>query len=326
MKIELQPYEERVASGLLVRKTEGDLVLYNYTEKCQFDRLWDEYTLTARGLIVTIDGVVVARPFPKFFNLGESHCPPLPDAPYIAFEKIDGSLGIWYHYEGQWRVATRGSLGNQFTDYARDYAHFLASFPRNWTVLTEICMPRELDGMVRAVNHHPGLYLLGAVNRIGGDDIDPTQIQAGWRGLLAESWHKSIDQLLADAEGSTGAEGWVLRFANGLRVKIKTAWYMRLFRAISHLTEKHVKELAADGGIGWLAEFPEEIRPEAEAIYAGILARYNERLGIITAAFEQFNCPDRKTFALSVKDHPERPYLFLLYDNREITKKLLLDC
>jgi len=53
-----------------------DLVILNYTEKAQFERVWNEATLQCRGLILRrvdlLEAVVVARPFPKFFNYGEN--------------------------------------------------------------------------------------------------------------------------------------------------------------------------------------------------------------------------------------------------------------
>ncbi|MFB9080967.1 hypothetical protein ACFFWB_26745 [Flavobacterium procerum] len=50
---------------------EQDLYIYNYTQNAQFERVWNEITIACRGLILDKDLNVVARPFPKFFNLGE---------------------------------------------------------------------------------------------------------------------------------------------------------------------------------------------------------------------------------------------------------------
>jgi RNA ligase len=62
---QLQSYE---AKGLLRSQTHNTLPLriYNYTEQCQEDGEWDEITLQARGLVVDLQGNVVARPFKSF--------------------------------------------------------------------------------------------------------------------------------------------------------------------------------------------------------------------------------------------------------------------
>jgi RNA ligase len=58
--------------GLLYKQTHPTLPLtiWNYTEKVQYEGLWDEITSMCRGL-VTDDKGIVARPFRKFFNIEE---------------------------------------------------------------------------------------------------------------------------------------------------------------------------------------------------------------------------------------------------------------
>jgi len=66
----LNDYKER---GLLYSQIHPTLPLtiWNYTEKVQYESLWDEVTLSARGLVTDGNGRVVARPFSKFFNIEE---------------------------------------------------------------------------------------------------------------------------------------------------------------------------------------------------------------------------------------------------------------
>ena len=47
------------------------LTIWNYTEKVQYENLWDEVTLSARGLVTDDTGDIVATPFQKFFNIEE---------------------------------------------------------------------------------------------------------------------------------------------------------------------------------------------------------------------------------------------------------------
>ncbi|MBO1019965.1 hypothetical protein IPV08_08305 [Methylobacterium sp. SD274] len=84
-----------------------------------YDHGWDRYSLLARGLIIDpAAGVVVATPFPKFFNIGERHAT-VPDLPFEAFEKLDGSLIIAFHHSGKWRTATKGALNSSQAVWAQ---------------------------------------------------------------------------------------------------------------------------------------------------------------------------------------------------------------
>jgi RNA ligase len=57
--------------GLLYKQTHPTLPLtiWNYTEKVQYEGLWDEVTLKCRGLITeNTSGKIIIQPFSKFFN------------------------------------------------------------------------------------------------------------------------------------------------------------------------------------------------------------------------------------------------------------------
>jgi RNA ligase len=324
--------QRRIEEGTLRRQTDATgLQIFTYTEQCQYSRAWDKYTKACRGLIFDADYNLVALPFPKFWNLGEPDCPALPtDMGYEAYEKLDGSLGIWFFHDGRWQVATRGSLNNDYTRWAQPYADQFSVFPTHWTVMTEICMPASLDGMPRAVQHTPGVYLLGATDLYNQRDICPQEVaRVDWAHAFVAKHNgiDSIETLLADSKQIEGTEGWVVRYHNGLRVKIKTAWYLRLFRAISALNERHIKELMLKAGLDeWLKVFPEELQVDARAIYDGIHTRFVERRERIMKDFSVYWHADRKTFALSIKDHSEKGYLFTLYDKHSIDARLLQEC
>lgn len=64
-------YEEL---GLVYKQVHPELPIsiWNYTEKVQWEGLWNQITLQCRGLVVqNTTGKVLARPFKKFFNLSE---------------------------------------------------------------------------------------------------------------------------------------------------------------------------------------------------------------------------------------------------------------
>jgi RNA ligase len=77
------------------------LTIYNYTARCQYDRHWTPITRACRGIILHDDGRVIARPFPKFFNLEEMPGSWRPKPPFSMTEKMDGCfpsgtpLNLW---------------------------------------------------------------------------------------------------------------------------------------------------------------------------------------------------------------------------------------
>ena len=92
----------------------GGVTAYNFTRTAFKRGLWDEKTVTARGLFVR-DGQVVGRGFDKFFNLGE-HGESLDDLAYpvTAAEKVNGFLGIAFVLDGKIVVWSKSGP----TDYA----------------------------------------------------------------------------------------------------------------------------------------------------------------------------------------------------------------
>ena len=86
--------------GLLYKQVHPSLPLtiWNYTETVQFEGKWDEITLMCRGLVTDDKGNIIARPFKKFFSIEEGKYTPTEN--FEVFEKMDGSLGILFNYEG----------------------------------------------------------------------------------------------------------------------------------------------------------------------------------------------------------------------------------
>ena len=167
MKYSIAKFEELVEQGYLRKSEKGDLVLYGYTDKTTFERHWNEYTTVARGLILNRHtGHVVAKPFPKFFNLGETEetfAVNLPtDQYYEVFEKMDGSLGIIFYYEGKWDVATRGSFYSEQAEKAREMLkkYNFTNIPKHCTLLVEIIYPA--NKIIVDYGKEEKLVLLGA--------------------------------------------------------------------------------------------------------------------------------------------------------------------
>ena len=88
----------------------AELYIYNYSPKVQYEKLWNSITIQTRGLILDGEMNVIAKPFPKFWNLGEHSPDEIPNESFDVYEKMDGSLLIVFFYIDKWFTATRGSF------------------------------------------------------------------------------------------------------------------------------------------------------------------------------------------------------------------------
>jgi RNA ligase len=89
--------------GLILKQTHPNLPLtiWNYDRMVQYNNMWDydELIPQCRGLITDNEGNVIAKPFPKFFNYEEHKPEDIPNEYFEVYEKMDGSLGIFFYYE-----------------------------------------------------------------------------------------------------------------------------------------------------------------------------------------------------------------------------------
>jgi RNA ligase len=309
------------------------LLIANYTHKAMRAGAWDEHTTNCRGLIFRPDGEVVARPFRKFFNLGESHCPPLPDEPYEVYEKLDGSLGILYHDGDDWAIATRGSFTSEQAIAATrllhaSYKHTLEHLSTAITYLFEIILP--WNRIVVDYGQTEDLALLAMVQNRTGDELNLVYGRAIGFTTAPTSPSRDIWDLFDD--DPTNREGYVVRFQSGLRVKVKFDLYRKLHRLVTGLSTKGIWELLKDGqsleGIpGWYLA-PPEMRQWAEEVAADLYSEYHAILkscmqdyGHITTDLCGPPYSDRplhrRWFAGHAKEYSRPAALFAIYDDKE---------
>lgn len=321
------------ATGHIERKDKGDLSLYTYTAACAYERAWTETTRAARGIVFDrTTGTVVARPFPKFFNLGEmpdTQPEALPATPFRVEEKIDGSLGILFNHRGAWDVCTKGAFDSEQAKYVRanfmpGLAPSLALVPDEWTILTEIVYPEN-----RIVVDYGGareLVALAAIQRETGHEMErgPFEILAGMLGLRPVPVHDYTN--LLDLPFQENAEGYVARFENGLRVKVKSPRYKQIHRLLEYTSPRRVLDMLEAGEYEAVrAQIPNDIAGEfddvSSSLRMALLQLQNE--GRDTFATLQHLRADRKAFALAAKAtaRPEvLPMMFALLDDKSIER------
>lgn len=287
----LEHYERHVSMGYISKSEKEDLVLYKYTKKCVYDKVWNEYTRKARGIIFNRKtGECVARPYEKFFNIGElpeTEIENLPKGGYKLYDKLDGSLGILYWHNGKPLISTCGSFNSEQAIEAnkilkeKGYYDKLMSnhypFSRTLTLLFEIIYPE--NKIVCDYNGKRDLFLTGAIDRITGQDYDIYGI--GLKNYLDYlNFPRAIqytDASLESAINSKGTitkdkEGWVYRNENGFRVKVKGDEYLRIHKLISGISPLFLWDSMNKGNVSTdtIKDLPEEFKKEVLSI-KGIL-------------------------------------------------------
>ena len=220
---------------------EHDLYIYNYTQNAQFERVWNEITLSCRGLILDENWNIVGRPFPKFFNLGEMENQVVPESSFEVFDKMDGSLGILYWINDVPFMASRGSFASDQSDKANEMLHgkYRNSWPlldKSKTYLFEIIYPE--NRIVLNYGASEELVLLAVIDTQSGEEFPLEDI--GFP--LVEKYDGIKDILTLKEMDITNKEGFIIKYANNFRVKIKFEEYLRLHRIITQVSNLNIWE------------------------------------------------------------------------------------
>ena len=259
---------KHIEDGVVRKQVHPDypdqLYILNYSEKAQFDRIWDAVTNVCRGLIVAITpegDAVLARGYNKFHNLNTTYVPEtmeenLPNETPLATEKLDGSMGLPYYWDGQYWVATRGSFASDQAKWATawlrkhfdDKFRYFGSPLDNFIGTTLVCEVIYAENRIVVNYDYEGLVATGLIDLVTGRELDrgtleSVAVQAGIPVV------KRFDKTLAEmtAENNLNEEGYVLTYSNGVKVKVKFEDYKRLHRVLTGLNPKSIWEMLEAG-------------------------------------------------------------------------------
>lgn len=315
--------QRQVESGhISVRNhPEYPLRIFNYTEKAQYEWHWTPETLVCRGLIVDDSNRIIARPFRKFFSY-EQLSGNIPAGSFTAFEKLDGSLGISYFWDGKWHIATRGSFDSPQAIEAtrmlrRQYAN--AELDPLFTYLFEIIYPG--NRIVVDYGDRRELVLLTVVDTASGIDCGLHDfVDIGFPIVERHDGIRDVQTILAVNESNR--EGFVCLFDCGTRVKFKLEEYKQLHRIVTGTNEKTVWEwLSAGKSVDeMLAGVPDEFHRWVQAVSLSLSVQYSTVEA--TALSEMRTFPTRKESAEYFKTCSYPPVMFLMLDNRDYSQAI----
>lgn len=334
----LEVLEKYHNDGLVYKQVHPTLPLtiWNYSEKVQYEGLWDEITLQARGLVTDDKGNVVARPFKKFFNLEEKKHTSTDE--FEVFEKMDGSLGILFYYGNEWVFATRGSFASDqsikgfemLKTYNYDKLH------KGYTYLFEIIYQ---ENRIVCQYDFEDLVLLGMIEtKTGyevnlyddGEDIRFKNLISNLGFKVVQRFDKFKDYQYLKQAIPDNKEGYVVKFSNGDRMKIKGEEYLRLHKIMTNLSTTSVWEVLSTGGKmeDLLKDVPDEFYKKIKEYEKSLRYAFYQVSEYCGKSHDYFRYgkyndkevePTKKEFAEHVMKNchpPYRPVMFAMWDRK----------
>lgn len=341
MKLEMKKFYEHPN---VMHREWDDLVLFCYTRECQYDQLWDDVTMAARGIIFNkVTGEILARPFKKFFNatelFGKIDLDELAKKPFISLKKMDGSFAIHYRYEGQDYIATKGSFVSEQAQWATKWfrEHIIsAEMLPGHTYLFEMLYPE--NKIVVDYGDTEDMVLLGVIDNETGDEISYTELKEAGRRIgstVVEAVEfNSLEELYAYCKTLPATEeGFVITFFNGLKVKVKGDEYVKIHRILANMTPLAFWGAwdldTQDIPKSFLAAIPEEFREVTDTLYRQIYDLHHDSFNMVKDTYGELmkDLPldvDHKTFFLTAEAKHGKMAGELIYYHKKSFYKLWL--
>ena len=342
--MDLKILDEYAEKGLLRKIEDEDLVQYNYSERTNNEGLWDEITMFNRGNIYEKKtGNLIAKAMPKFMNLGqlteEKQRELVKQPKFNLTEKMDGCLGILYKYKGEIRCNSRGGFDNYVTDKIKELLpkyvmlnHMLEHNTLNVEVISPqtkiICDYGDEQNLylITAYSHNPEinefnykeLCLMGQVMRMP----------------VVKEYHMSWEALLKwQEEADWTHEGYVVRFPNNERIKIKSKDYLNIAKFKAGLSKRSIWRYMKNDleqGTTQLQNYLESGVPdEFSKIAKGYVQELNEEMNVHKEnAIKEYNdlidIPKNELYKYyKVHSNTYQSCNYALRDGKDITRHLI---
>jgi RNA ligase len=273
------------------------------------------------------DGNVIAKSFDKFFNLEEHSTEEIPNEDFEVYEKLDGSLGILFWYQGKWILASKGSFVSEQALKGKQILNSKYSvepIPKGYTTLLEIIYPE--NRIVCNYGDDEVLVVLSMISNATGKELDYDSLlkineETGLSVVKKYDGiknYKTLKNLI-----SKDREGYVVRFRNGFRVKIKGEEYVRLHRILTGFSNVDIWEyLKDDKNLDELLDrVPDEFDSWVRNTIKDIKTEYhkldNEYKWIFKVLMRSPQSESKKGFAEHAKNYKHSGILFKMFEDKE---------
>jgi len=244
----------------------------------------------------------------------------LPELPYVVFDKVDGSCVQIFRYFDEIVVMTLGSFQSDQSKIAEKllyskYSDSLKHIEPGFTYIFELIVPE--NRIVLNYGDDSKLVLLTVRDNDDDSEFLPTSI--GFP--VVDELKLSIEQLMIEKSRPdfVNKEGFVIRFSNGFRVKIKYEEYFRLHKIMTGVNEKFVWEFMKEGKEIPLDGVPDEFFQYVTSIKEQLLDKYSEIDFVASSTFRELfvEGESRKEFAMKALKSPWKHILFKMYEKKK---------
>jgi hypothetical protein len=290
------------------------LTLLNYTSRTQIKKKWCPELIQARGLVVGVDGMIIARPIPKNFNDHELKGS-LPSGPFEVYEKLDGSMVIMGFHDKKPFFCTRGSFTSQQCVKAETIYHKKYNkhhVDQSYTYCFEVIYPK--NKIVVDYGNEEDLFLLAKIHTATGKEapISNTNFRCPEKLDSCESFAqlKQMDE--------ANKEGFVVRFIDdGFRMKIKFKTYIALHKR--PISRKKVIEIIQNDSI---PNIPDEGFDTLTNHMKQLGMEYKEKDYRLAKELDEIlkkSSSEREVFSL-INMSPHKSVLFKMYKNKDYSQ------
>jgi RNA ligase len=325
MKIDKISVDKMVESGYVSKTKHPDYPIYilNYTKSAQFNKVWNNITMMCRGLIIDEEYNILYRGFQKFFNYEEiEDKSEIPNLPFEIYDKLDGSLGILYWYDNKAAIATRGSFSSDQAIHATKllnikYKNALSKLDKTKSYLFEIIYPE--NHIIINYKDIDDIFLLAIIDPNTGLDCDNIQNYSSIFNVVHKyDGIKDYNEIRNIIDG-TNKEGFVVKFSNSYRIKMKFADYFRLHAIRYGLSEKRILEYLTDNNTTELHNLINSLDEENKILVTDIIRKLNDRFNEIEQAAKDLykDFSNDKEAAEYFKQFKFSPILFNMRKNRK---------
>jgi RNA ligase len=232
--------------------------------------------------------------------------------------------------KGEWHIATRGSFVSEQAVKGKELLrkYNFQKLHTDYTYLFEIIYK---ENRIVCDYDFEDVVLLGVINTKTGievnlhSDTEDVRIQNIIKNIglnvvtRYNTFGEGFDEL--KREISNSKEGYVIRFKNGMRMKIKGDEYVRLHRILTNFSTTDIWELLRTNGNldEFLDRVPDEFDNWVRLTMLELQSQFESIKFRSVTDFEYYKMQsngDKKEFALLIKNNDYRSILFAMWDGK----------
>lgn len=306
-------------------ETGHTVVCYMLQDEDTFAGVNLDFERECRGITFDPDGNISARTLHKFFNVGEREdlAPELIDWASVTriMQKRDGSMVTPVLVNGEVRFKTKKSFTNEESALAMAVAEatpgglewcgrmLVNGITPTFEITSPKCpivVPYKTDELT--LLHARDMLTGNYISELALDALQsPFPIVKNVSDDFMPDGVLSWPTLKEAVDTLEGEEGWVIQFEGGDMLKLKTAWYSKLHRAVTFTRWRDIARAVCAGESddlkGMFAMCSKPIAPVI-TVEAGVRKAIESAQNYVDEVVAKFEGSDVKTVALANKGDP----------------------